>query len=131
MTFGYNGDIYKNQSIAGIRGNARALLTRLRDERDEVDDGRPIVFLAHGLGGLIVKQVRMRLSSRFLTLRKRLASLVFTYRFFYWCAFFFLQALRFAENEATYKPITAATRGLVSHPSNSSIISSSVKANKC
>jgi hypothetical protein len=60
MTFGYNADIIANTSIAGIRDNARKLLSTLRDKReddDENDNGRPIVFIAHSLGGIIIKQV--------------------------------------------------------------------------
>jgi hypothetical protein len=57
LSFGYSADIYHNSSIAGIRGNARSLLNMLFDYReDQRDSGRPIVFLAHSLGGLVVKQ---------------------------------------------------------------------------
>ncbi|KAK0645816.1 Alpha/Beta hydrolase protein [Cercophora newfieldiana] len=56
LSFGYNGDIYHNNSVAGIRGNAGALLSHLRSLRYGVDQARPIVFVAHCLGGLIVKQ---------------------------------------------------------------------------
>ncbi|KAK4032074.1 Alpha/Beta hydrolase protein [Parachaetomium inaequale] len=57
MTFGYNASIVGNTSVAGIRDNARKLLTLLRDKRE--DDGtrrRPIVFIGHSLGGIIIKQ---------------------------------------------------------------------------
>ena len=57
MSFGYNGDMYRNNSVAGIRGNAGALLSQLRSLRRNADPNRPIVFVAHCLGGLIVKQV--------------------------------------------------------------------------
>ena len=58
LSFGYNGDVYENTSVAGIRGNANSLLLRLRDARKGVDPGRPCVILGHSLGGLVVKQVR-------------------------------------------------------------------------
>ncbi|KAK5652116.1 hypothetical protein OQA88_10758 [Cercophora sp. LCS_1] len=59
MTFGYNGNMYRNDSIAGVRDNARALLSQLRSRRTKPGQGAqttPIIFLAHCLGGLIVKQ---------------------------------------------------------------------------
>ncbi|RYP18170.1 hypothetical protein DL765_004096 [Monosporascus sp. GIB2] len=55
LSFGYNGDMYRNDSAAGIRDNARSLLSYLRIER-KADPERQIVFIAHCLGGLIVKQ---------------------------------------------------------------------------
>ncbi|KAK3689560.1 hypothetical protein B0T22DRAFT_362710, partial [Podospora appendiculata] len=54
LSLGYNGDIYFNDSTAGIRGNAESLLAQLRIRRP--DSSRPIVLLGHCLGGLIVKQ---------------------------------------------------------------------------
>ena len=56
LSFGYNGDMYRSNSVAGIRGNAGALLSHLKSHRYGVDQTRPIVFVAHCLGGLIVKQ---------------------------------------------------------------------------
>lgn len=58
LSFAYDADIYGNTSVAGIRGNAEALLARLRDLRDDRDYGRPIVFVAHSLGGIVLKRVR-------------------------------------------------------------------------
>ncbi|KAK0647014.1 hypothetical protein B0T16DRAFT_391337 [Cercophora newfieldiana] len=56
LSFGYSGDIYENNSVAGIRGNATSLLVHLKLRREDLDEKRPIIFLAHCLGGLIVKQ---------------------------------------------------------------------------
>ncbi|KXX72776.1 Protein SERAC1, partial [Madurella mycetomatis] len=57
-SFGYNADIYRNNSVASIRDNARSLLQYLELERRPTKrrDSLPIVFVAHCLGGLIVKQ---------------------------------------------------------------------------
>lgn len=56
LSFAYNADIYGNTSIAGIRGNANAVLARLQDKRQD-DYNTPIIFVAHSLGGIILKQV--------------------------------------------------------------------------
>lgn len=56
LSFGYSGDVYENDSVAGIRGNAKALLVHLKLRREDLDASRPVIFLAHCLGGLIVKQ---------------------------------------------------------------------------
>ena len=56
MSFGYNADIHNNTSVAGIRGNAKNLLHILQQKREKIGSTNPIVFLAHSLGGLIVKQ---------------------------------------------------------------------------
>lgn len=56
LSFGYMGDIYDNDTIADIRDNARSLLAHIKIRR-RADPDRPIVFIAHCLGGLIVKQV--------------------------------------------------------------------------
>ncbi|KAH6843220.1 hypothetical protein B0I37DRAFT_214753 [Chaetomium sp. MPI-CAGE-AT-0009] len=56
LSFGYNGDIYENDSVAGIRGNAKTLLVHLKRRREDLEASRPVIFLAHCLGGLIVKQ---------------------------------------------------------------------------
>ncbi len=57
LSFGYSASIYENTSIATIRDNARAMLDHLSCLRDEGGEDRPIVFLGHCLGGLIVEQV--------------------------------------------------------------------------
>ncbi|KAK5658168.1 hypothetical protein OQA88_2141 [Cercophora sp. LCS_1] len=56
LSFGYNGDMYQNDSIAGIRDLAKSLLSYLSIKRRTANATRPILFIAHCLGGLIVKQ---------------------------------------------------------------------------
>jgi hypothetical protein len=56
FSYGYNADVHKNDSVAGIRDHARTILERLTNHRHGVDPKRPIVFVGHCLGGLIVKQ---------------------------------------------------------------------------
>ncbi|KAK3900046.1 hypothetical protein C8A05DRAFT_17604 [Staphylotrichum tortipilum] len=56
LSLAYDADIYGNTSVTGIRENAQTLLARLRDVRELRHHGRSIVFVAHSLGGIILKQ---------------------------------------------------------------------------
>lgn len=77
LNFGYNADITFGNTTADIRDHARDLLSSLVDKREEDEvsskylrvmarlevDGvkqeirRPIIFIAHSLGGIVAKQV--------------------------------------------------------------------------
>ena len=57
LSLAYDADLYGNTSVVGVRGNAQTLLARLRDLREVRHHGRPIVFVAHSLGGIVLKQV--------------------------------------------------------------------------
>ncbi|KAK0708683.1 hypothetical protein B0H67DRAFT_456991, partial [Lasiosphaeris hirsuta] len=82
LSFGYSGDIYENDSVAGIRDNARSLLSYLKSRRRS-DPDRPITFVAHCLGGLIVKQAS------------------------------YFDAMCFADNEDEYSSIASATNSIM------------------
>ncbi|CZR53779.1 uncharacterized protein PAC_03660 [Phialocephala subalpina] len=57
MSFGYNATPAFENTTAGIREHARTLLTTLIEIREESnDDNRPLVFIGHSLGGLVIKQ---------------------------------------------------------------------------
>ncbi|KAJ0414986.1 hypothetical protein BJY00DRAFT_294203 [Aspergillus carlsbadensis] len=53
--FGYNSSVSIRSSSAGVREQAQNLLSRLLLERQDCHF-RPIIFIAHSLGGIIVKE---------------------------------------------------------------------------
>jgi len=59
MTFQYDAKVVGNTSVSSVSDNARQLAELLRDKRDPldgVDPNRPIVFIGHSLGGIVIKQ---------------------------------------------------------------------------
>ena len=58
MTFGYNADAAFGNTTADIADHAKSLLSSLIDKREENDElRRPIIFIGHSLGGIVIKQV--------------------------------------------------------------------------
>ena len=58
MSFGYDSDVAFNGNVTDITDVARMLLERLRGERQRDEERkRPIVFISHSLGGIVVKKV--------------------------------------------------------------------------
>ena len=58
MSFGYNSDTFTSKAVTGIDQEATILLDRLEGSRESGRAKvRPIIFIAHSLGGLVVKKV--------------------------------------------------------------------------
>lgn len=59
LSFQYNTSLEGSTSQGGIRDHAQDLVIWLRDNRedDEAASLRPLVFIGHSLGGIVIKHV--------------------------------------------------------------------------
>lgn len=78
LLFGYNANVAFETSTAGVREQAINLLNRIASKREDAEE-RPIVFIAHGLGGIVVKRalVEAKLDDSYQSLREATYGIAF------------------------------------------------------
>ncbi|KAA6414974.1 MAG: hypothetical protein FRX48_01725 [Lasallia pustulata] len=78
LLFGYNANVAFETSKAGVREQAINLLNRIASKREEAEE-RPIMFVAHSLGGIVVKRalVEAKLDDSYKSIRKATYGIAF------------------------------------------------------
>ncbi|KAK5202612.1 hypothetical protein LTR41_011644 [Exophiala xenobiotica] len=106
MTSGYNAHAAFGQSTAEVIDHAKSLLASLVDKREESKEiHRPLIFIAHSLGGIVVKQAlfQARQESRYQSIKDATIGLIF------------LGTPHRGSDKATYGKVLANVAQSISH----------------
>ncbi|KAN0075952.1 NAD(P)-binding domain protein [Elaphomyces granulatus] len=80
MSFGYNASAAFGNTTATIVDHAKDLLCCLVDKREEEDEKtRPIIFIGHSLGGIVIKQAlfQAKIESQYQTISEATVGIIF------------------------------------------------------
>jgi hypothetical protein len=64
VTYGYDSRLIGSHSVQTTEDIARAFVVKLRSVKSIVAEGKPLVFLAHSLGGIILKNAIVYLAGK-------------------------------------------------------------------
>ncbi|SCN76245.1 uncharacterized protein FFB20_05208 [Fusarium fujikuroi] len=114
LAFQYNANVVFGPSIAGVAGQAENLLECLRMKR-KLNPLRPIIWIAHSLGGIIVKEALVIASKRF-----QAYPMISTFTY----AVFFMAVPHRGSNYAGFGKIASNIVGLVTFQQKNSFLQS-------
>ena len=80
LLFAYNSSVLSNASNVPVAGHAQSLLNDIHNKRSEAQEvHRPLIFVSHSLGGVLVKQalIEARLNQRYRCVKASTYGLVF------------------------------------------------------
>ena len=64
VTYGYDSKLRRSNSFQSISDIARTLILQLKAEGWSLPSSKPIIFLAHSLGGLVLKDAIVQMADR-------------------------------------------------------------------
>lgn len=62
LIYGYNTQLFKSHSFQSLDDIASSFVTSLRETRRSLSPAKPLIFLAHSLGGIVLKRALVLLA---------------------------------------------------------------------